>query len=337
MINGFGASGIQITGAGATADALYGNYIGITAVGSAALANNLGIEIVSGAASNIIGGTSAGSGNVVSGNVGHGVIVTSSNTVQGNKMGTDPTGTAKIANGGYGLFLVGDANNAGGTVAGAGNIASGNALAGIAVSGVGNLIYGNTIGGGVTETETTLGNGAVFGGIYQFSGSGTEIGGLSGGQGNLIAYNSTHGLNLVGAITGIEVKGNTIRNNSGNGILSSGPGFLVVENLIRDNGGASNDGVVLAAGGTGAKVYQNTIDRSGGDGVSVEATGAVIRNNIFTGNGGDGMNRVAATTTESYNDVTDAATAPANALGRSNVALDPTDLNANMWPEEITP
>jgi hypothetical protein len=50
---------------------------------------------------------------------------------------------------------------------------------------------------------------------------------------------------------------------------------------------------------------------------------------MVTGNGGFGINRVAASMTESENDVTDAVTNPPNASGRSNVALSGTDLNAD--------
>ena len=47
------------------------------------------------------------------------------------------------------------------------------------------------------------------------------------------------------------------------------------------------------------------------------------------GNGGYGINRIAASMTEAYNDLTDALTTPANAAGRSNVTPDATDLNVN--------
>src|SRR6185295_3973967 len=76
---------------------IQGNYVGVNAAGSAAIPNeNDGIRITSDNAhvpftGNLIGGTQAGAGNVVSGNHTTGVLLTgfyvNSNTVQGNFIG----------------------------------------------------------------------------------------------------------------------------------------------------------------------------------------------------------------------------------------------------------
>ncbi len=158
--------------------------------------------------------------------------------------------------------------------------------------------------------------------------SGTTIGGVYGGEGNLIALNSGSGVTLDSSVTGTTIRGNTIRNNGQNGVYCSATGVQIAKNLIHNNGGAY-DGIWLDAGGTNTKVYQNTVHANGRDGIRVGDIGAIIKNNIFTGNSGYGINRIAASMTEAYNDVTDAVTSPANAAGRSNVALDSTDLNVN--------
>jgi hypothetical protein len=57
-----------------------GNFIGLNAAGTGALANGTGITINGDATNNTIGGTLAGMGNVISGNNGNGVLVSDSCT-----------------------------------------------------------------------------------------------------------------------------------------------------------------------------------------------------------------------------------------------------------------
>ena len=74
IISGNG-TGIQIR-TGATGTRVENNYIGINAAGTAAIANSVGISITDAANANAIGGTTAGAGNVISGNTSSGVSVT---------------------------------------------------------------------------------------------------------------------------------------------------------------------------------------------------------------------------------------------------------------------
>ena len=136
--------GINVNGTG---NAVQGNRIGTNRAGTAALPNGLGV-IVNGA-NNTIGGTSAGAGNLISGNtnnaisVGPGATVTS---IHGNLVGTDAAGTAALPNGGYGVLLEGSGTNVGGTAAGAANVIANNGLAGVKVdSGTSHLIAANAI------------------------------------------------------------------------------------------------------------------------------------------------------------------------------------------------
>src|SRR5262249_58506609 len=98
---------------------------------------------------NLIGGATAAARNVISGN-GRGVSLefgASSNTIQGNYIGLNAAGTAKLANNGAGVQLDATNNLIGGAVAGAGNVISGNASNGIGgVGGNGNQNKGYYIG-----------------------------------------------------------------------------------------------------------------------------------------------------------------------------------------------
>jgi hypothetical protein len=72
-----------------------------------------------------IGGTAAGAGNVVSGNFGVGIVVneeTVGAVIEGNKVGTDITGTQNLGNSDLGLDLHSPASTVGGTAPGAANI-----------------------------------------------------------------------------------------------------------------------------------------------------------------------------------------------------------------------
>ena len=72
-----------------------GNYIGVDSSGGTALPNNgPGIYAVLTAAGNTIGGTTAGDGNVISGNHGSGISLSDTGAflIAGNKIGTDASG-----------------------------------------------------------------------------------------------------------------------------------------------------------------------------------------------------------------------------------------------------
>lgn len=149
VISGNGKYGIYFGGAGP--NQVLGNYIGTNASGTVAMANGLdGIAVVD-AEGNTIGGTASGAGNVISGNTRIGIIVSGTKSkktkVQGNLIGTDPTGTSAVGNGNSGVRIdQGSENTIGGTAVGAGNVIAFNGSAGVAVStGTGNAILSNAI------------------------------------------------------------------------------------------------------------------------------------------------------------------------------------------------
>src|ERR1044072_8295674 len=150
VVNGFTLAGIRLeTNGGNT---VQGNYIGINASGTAAVANGDGIRIES-APNNTIGGTATAARNVISGNTNNGVFIfntgSTGNQVLGNYMGTNAAGTAALGNGFGTLIFNAPGNTIGGTVAGAGNVISGNIIPGISIAGLsatGNQVLGNYMG-----------------------------------------------------------------------------------------------------------------------------------------------------------------------------------------------
>ena len=75
VISGNDPWGIHINGSGTSFNVVSGNYIGTDASGGEAVANqDAGVYVSDGAADNRIGGTSAGAGNLISGNGEDGII-----------------------------------------------------------------------------------------------------------------------------------------------------------------------------------------------------------------------------------------------------------------------
>lgn len=159
LISGNSNDGIYVSSAQGTI--IQGNLIGTDGNGTSANTNGTGgIDGVSGiqmqdCTNSIVGGTTAGSRNIISGNVGPGVefgifVGGSGNTIQGNFIGVDITGNGALGNAGPGIGSYGAFNNTiGGTAAGAGNIIAFNThgvtLSNVQGAGTGNAILSNSI------------------------------------------------------------------------------------------------------------------------------------------------------------------------------------------------
>ena len=72
LVSGNAGNGVVIAGAG---NVVEGNWIGVDATGKSALGNSLDGVVVDGVSLNTIGGTTAGTRNVISGNLGQGVSI----------------------------------------------------------------------------------------------------------------------------------------------------------------------------------------------------------------------------------------------------------------------
>ncbi|MFH1680989.1 MAG: hypothetical protein ABIH26_10135 [Candidatus Eisenbacteria bacterium] len=106
IISGTPYGGMQIVGPGTDINTVHGNNIGTNVHGNVALPNGSnGVSIDSD--DNFIGGMGAGEGNVISGNLGAGVIMggCAYNWVAGNLIGTDASGTDSLGNRFAGVHL----------------------------------------------------------------------------------------------------------------------------------------------------------------------------------------------------------------------------------------
>jgi parallel beta-helix repeat protein len=266
--------GINIGGT-LTTGTIQGNYIGLGANGSTII-NNIDGIVVGNAAGVLIGGTTPGAGNVISGN-NQGISITSNYvTAQGNLIGTDSTGTLDKGNS-MGVFIDGSNNLIGGTTSAARNVISGNGT-GILLQDIGatNPITNNTIKNNFIGTDAggtnALGNSSR--GIFLVAGDNNSIGG-SASEGNLIAFNNGSGV-IVGAGTGNRITANSIFSN----------GFAAVGVLgidLGNNGVTANDNL---DGDTGANNQQNfpvitSSTNFGGTSINIQGTLNSTANALF--------------------------------------------------------
>ena len=317
VISGNGSEGLRIQGVGAAWNLIQGNFIGTTASGTSSLPNGwTGLTIFSGAASNVIGGTSAGARNILSGNWTYGLAIadpgTSGNLIQGNYLGLATNGSTALPN--YvGVYIASSAssNTIGGTTSAARNVISGNSGSGIELSGSasGNFIQGNYIGPNATGSSATANGGEGIN--LHGSSAGNVIGGAAAGAGNVISGNTYSGIYAYDTNT----SGNLIQ---GNFIGTKADGVSPLGNNydgIAFYNGASSNVVGLALDGFGAG---NTIAYNGFPGVYVSSDSSVgntIRRNSIYSNGYLGINLVGGTE-DSYgvtaNDAGDGDTGPNN-------------------------
>jgi parallel beta-helix repeat protein len=198
------------------------------------------------------------------------------NRIEGNFIGTDPTGTIGLLNRGDGVSIVDGPSETvvGGTTPAARNVISGNPGVGIFVdSSNESRIQGNYVGTDKSGTND-LGN---VEGIFIGDASGTTVGGKTAAARNVISGNNTDGLSISNS-QGIKVLGNRI------GTTASGTGAL----------GNALKGVDFRVGtsnnllGDGTSAGSNTIAFNGIDGVDVGASSTgneISRNSIFSNTG----------------------------------------------------
>jgi trimeric autotransporter adhesin len=218
IISGNTSSGIIINGENALNNTIIGNTIGLNTIGNASIPNNTGVFIFN-AGGNRIGGNTASERNIISGNSNNGINISdakgSPNRVLGNYIGTDITGKVAISNS-RGINLAANGGSViGGSEPGEGNIISGNNFDGIAVnSSRDNIILGNQIG---VSGSDALPNGQN--GILIFSNSTDNvIGGISAGEGNVIAFNISRGVVIIRGPGTVDPVRNRV---SGNSIFSN--------------------------------------------------------------------------------------------------------------------
>jgi hypothetical protein len=334
IISGNSQYGVFLTNT--TGNVISGNYLGVNASGTAALGNVLSGVALFGGTQNVIGGTGAGAGNILSGNGNYGIDignpVATGNFVQGNLIGLGAGGTNGIANALGGVLLAAGAqsNTIGGTVAGARNVISGNTTAGVFFNGTGtsgNLVEGNYIGTDITGTNAIPN---TLAGVYLPYGTpGNIIGGtvaaarnvISGNYygvylaspataGNLVEGNyigvTPDGTHAVGsAFTGVIIFGGANSNNIGGTASGAGnliSGFWGYGVYISDAGTSGNlvQGNIIGADNTGTNAlgngYGNVLLQLGATSNIIGGTGAGA-GNVIAFSGGAGAVLLNANTT----------------------------------------
>jgi hypothetical protein len=221
---------------------IVGNLIGTNAAGTAAVPNANGVTIGALAGGNLVGGTTTASRNIISGNSGDGISLsgdtfnaTPGDTIQGNYIGTDVSGSAALPNesNGVSVSTPNKDNTIGGTIAGEGNVISANRGNGIVIDSTGNNVQGNLIG--VKSDGTgSLGNGnpsANAGSGIIVNAGNNRIGGTDAGGGNTIANNVFMGVQLTHTTSeNISILSNSIFSNGRLGIDLVGSPTAVTPN-----------------------------------------------------------------------------------------------------------
>lgn len=301
VISGNNNDGIEINGTNANANVIAGNLIGLDPSGTIDRGNGADGVIIIGAPGNVIGGTNSTARNVISGNGSENIEITGAgsigNSIRGNYIGLNASGTLDGGTSGTGVYINGGAsgNVVGGAAAGARNVVSGNAH-GVYLQNpttTANLVLGNFIG---TDAGGTYVVANSLTGMVLDNAPGNIVGGAAPGERNVISGNADYGV----SIAGVSASNNVVH---GNLIGSDLSGALALPNGIY--------GVYLSSnprgnriGGPGAG-EGNIITGHPNDGVHVASgTNNAIRGNLIFNNAGLGIDLAPNGVTT--NDVADA-------------------------------
>ncbi len=151
VISGNHKNGIGLRREDTTGNIIVGNTIGADVTGATALGNLQSGIVISGSVNTLVGGTSAESGNRISANGEHGVVIrgalATGNQLLGNDIGLGLYGFQDLGNGLNGVFITGGAsyNIIGGMAGGADNTIGFNTRGVVIDSGIGNAVRGNDI------------------------------------------------------------------------------------------------------------------------------------------------------------------------------------------------
>ena len=329
LISGNAIDGVLIDGS--DANVVEGDWIGTDVTGAASLSNGgSGVRLQDAAQSNTIGGTAGSltadliSGNSASGAYSNGILITGAgttgNVVEGDFIGTDPTGKIALPNGGNGVQIQGGAtgNTVGGTVAAARDLLSGNAYSGVLLTGTGttgNVVEGDFIG---TDPSGKVAIPNDYGVAITAGASGNTVGGTTAAARDLLSGNNGFGA----FITGLGTSGNTIEGDR-IGTDVTGAAAVPLPSPPAPPGGASITsyqacGVLINGQATGNAVVRDVI--SGNNDCGVEISDAGTEGNVVAG---DDIGTVAAGTSALANGtygVAIVAWASGNTVGGTVVA-----------------
>lgn len=304
LVFGTGSDGSQLLGLavcnaagnGVTLNAgsitLDNNYIGLDSAGAAFGNSGDGVYVSAGSSNNLIGlnpsGASGVVANVISGNAGNGLSFhgSSGNTVVANRIGTDPSGTSAIANGGNGIWL---------TAASHGNE-------------IGGTVYVDSSTG---QANDPTGDKGKVTPVFVAPPLGNLVSG-NGASGILIDANSKHNT-LNGNFVGTTADGTSALGNAADGVWINGADHnslvgcqfvnnpFVYYNVVSGNGGNglhvtnSNDvtvqGNFFGVGADNTTIIGNRLDGILVDGSSqnTQVGGVIPLGNVASGNGSNGI------------------------------------------------
>jgi Dockerin type I domain len=281
IINWRGA-GILITGSNNRVES---SFIGLRSDGLTEAGNGIGVQLANGATSNMIGGFTATSRNVISGNLVYGIEVSGSNTfenvISGNFIGTDVNGSTAVGNAGSGVSITAGAsrNVIGGSTPTSRNIISGNRQ-GVILNdnGLGNVVQGNFIG---TNSDGTFAVPNSDTGVIIGSGQ-FLIGGSTIGAGNLISGNAAYGVAVLGGSQTIQ--GNTIGlQTDGISPLPNNTGVYIAFSSGNEIGGTAVGAGNVISGNTsrGVHLRGGSSNQVLGNRIGTDATGRLDHGNAI--------------------------------------------------------
>lgn len=288
IVSGNLLGGIVIAGANSSGNIIIESRIGTNVDGTAPIPNgSVGAWIRDGATNNTIGPN-----NLISGNDAQGIVLSTdaaANSVIGNRIGTDTSGTLPLGNAADGIQIREGAsdNVIGGTNASERNIISGNSGSGITIDGSSNnQVLGNRIG---TDAVGSTAIPNLGDGILIRNGAHHNTIGGPGIAGNLCSGNQANGITIGGS--GEPCIGNTVANNyigtDADGLVALGNG---AHGIFVNNG--SNGNVIGPGNILSSSVYNGVTFEGLGTGpntVRENKIGTDVTGNVPLGNGESGV------------------------------------------------
>jgi len=322
-INGCVRVAISVLGVSSTGNRIQGN--GIIYNGSNNAPGYTGGIALIGSVGTLIGGTTTEARNYISANANAGIWMedSSSNTIQGNYIGTDATGNSSFKDNArtqiHGILMrSGKANIIGGAQPGAGNLISGNDSIGLRIdnsrlqsAAEANVVQGNRIGTNAAGTRAVPNNYGIFMSDNTVTGAftGCFIGGDTPASGNLISGNNvalfigrSQSNRLAHNYVGTEVTGQfPIPNNVGIAISQSTGNVIGLSDDSSIPGGPNRiafnayQGIVIApeADGPGNPFPNTTVNKIRGNaiwdngGLGIDLAPSVLGNGITANDTGD--------------------------------------------------
>ena len=366
VISGNSEWGVYISDSGTTLNIVQNDFIGTDINGKSPVPNvDNGLDIVYGAQSNTIGGTSTANRNLISGNLHEGVLIgfagTSNNLVEGNFIGTDSTGAALLAGQqqtdgvyvglGAGSNTIGGQNPVGAFNTATWNVISGNSDSGILITDAGTtgtVVSGNFIGTNLTGLLALPNgsNGVTIAAGTSSATIGAETSGIanlnviSGNLGDGVSITASSGNNVSFNYIGVDLNNKNALPDRGNGVsIHLTSGNRVNLDVIRNNAGY---GILTDSGANHNAWYYDSIYGNTLGGIAQPTNSALQPAPVLTGATSiGGQTTITGTITGSpYHNAgltlqfyaSPASTAPASIQGLTFIgqATATTDANGNV-------